>query len=271
MRDFAQRFSFLRRCVRIFIRLMVIGALGGVFFIFEHNGLVWFNMPTQKSYPIRGVDVSAHQGHIDWEILKSQNISFAFIKATEGSSWVDKKFAYNFKNAHRQKIYVGAYHFFSFESGGDTQAQNFIANVPKPEQGQKYLPPVVDVEFYGSMASHPPSPESVHKELRLLLQSLQAHYGLKPIIYTTASFYDAYLRGKYEEYPIWIRSIFFAPHSLFARMFNVYFPKSHWTFWQYNPYGVLKGYSGGEKYIDLNAFNGSSQDLEQWLESIRFE
>lgn len=181
--------------MRAIIRFVVIILLGGTFFVLQHNGLVWFNMPSQKAYPIKGVDVSAHQGQIDWQILASQNLSFVFMKATEGSSWVDKKFAYNFENAHKYGLYVGAYHFFSFESGGETQAQNFIRNVPQTKDGQRFLPPVVDIEFYGSNASHPPSVDSVRAELHILLQSLQEHYGLKPIIYTTSSFYDVYYEG----------------------------------------------------------------------------
>lgn len=264
-----QKYRILRWSVRAIIRFVVIILLGGTFFVLQHNGLVWFNMPSQKAYPIKGVDVSAHQGQIDWQILASQNLSFVFMKATEGSSWVDKKFAYNFENAHKYGLYVGAYHFFSFESGGETQAQNFIRNVPQTKDGQRFLPPVVDIEFYGSNASHPPSVDSVRAELHILLQSLQEHYGLKPIIYTTSSFYDVYLRGQYEDYPLWIRSIFFSPDSVFAKVFNMYFDKSSWAFWQYNPHGVLDGYHGGEKYIDLNVFNGSSQDFERWLKQMR--
>ena len=251
-------------------RLLVVVALALVFFILQHNGLVWFNMPSDKSYPIKGVDVSAHQGEIDWQILKSQNISFAFIKATEGSTWVDKRFAYNFAESRKQGLYVGAYHFFSFDSSGLTQAQNFINNVPNIRDS-KALPPVVDIEFYGSKAKNPPPPQKVYAELDRLLMTLEKHYKIKPIIYTTPSFYDMYLRERYaKEYmenPLWIRSVFFAPDSVWARLFNVYFQS--WSFWQYDPQGVLNGYSGGEKRIDLNAFNGDEKQLQLWLKKQR--
>ncbi len=133
------------------------------------------------------------------------------------------------------------------------------------DKSPKSLPPVVDIEFYGTKASNPPSAQSVYKELDKLLLHLEQYYGVKPIIYTTPSFYDMYLRGRYKDNPLWIRSVFFAPHSLWARLFNVYFDKNSWVFWQYNPKGVLKGYSGAEKYIDLNVFNGGQTELEQWL------
>ena len=56
------------------------------------NGILLINNPDETEYPVRGVDVSAYQGEIDWTILANQNIDFAFIKATEGSSFVDKRF-----------------------------------------------------------------------------------------------------------------------------------------------------------------------------------
>ena len=52
-----------------------------------------------KPYPVKGVDVSAHQKEIDWRGLASEDISFAFIKATEGSSHVDKNFKKNWREA----------------------------------------------------------------------------------------------------------------------------------------------------------------------------
>ena len=69
-----------------------------------------------------------------------------FIKATEGSSFVDEHFAYNYAEARKTDLAVGAYHFFSYDSPGAAQAENFI-NTVAPHAGM--LPPVIDVEFYG--------------------------------------------------------------------------------------------------------------------------
>ncbi len=245
-------------------RIILIMLLGGLFFIILNSGIVWFNMPSKKNYPVMGVDVSAHQGNIDWNILSKQNVSFAFIKATEGSGWVDKKFAYNFTYSMKYGLIVGAYHFFSFDSSGESQAKHFIANVPKyVTMNTCVLPPVVDLEFYGDKYSNPPSAESIYKELRTFLILLEQHYKKKPIIYTTPSFYKAYLHTRHLEYPLWIRSVFFSPDSILAKVFDVYFDKTQWTFWQYNPKGVLEGYEKGEKFIDLNVYNGSYADFKR--------
>ena len=60
-----------------------------VLFALARNGTILLNNPSRSQYPVRGVDVSRYQGHIDWNILASNDICFAFIKATEGSTHVD--------------------------------------------------------------------------------------------------------------------------------------------------------------------------------------
>ena len=81
-------------------------------FLLYFYGVVLLNNPSREVYPVRGVDVSAHQGVIDWEVLSEQGIEFAFIKATEGATFADERFAYNYAEAARCGLRVGAYHFF---------------------------------------------------------------------------------------------------------------------------------------------------------------
>ena len=109
------------------------------------NGFIKVN-PSKEEYAVRGVDVSSYQGKIDWQTLSEQGIDFAFIKATEGSSFADRNFEYNCIEVRKTPLRWGAYHFFSYDSGGDTQADNFIKTVPVTEN---MLPPVIDLEFYG--------------------------------------------------------------------------------------------------------------------------
>ena len=170
------------------------------------GGLPRLNAPSPARYPVRGVDVSAYQGQIDWPLLAEQGISFAFIKATEGSGSADPNFQYNWTQARQTGLRIGAYHFFSFDSGADTQAENFIRTV-EPFEGM--LPPVVDVELYGEKKLRPAPREAVTEQLSLLLQRLEEHYGMRPVIYATGSAYERYLAGGYGEYDIWIRNVFF--------------------------------------------------------------
>ncbi len=226
--------------------LAVVLAVAGCLF---YTGVWWFTNPWPGDYPVRGVDVSAYQGEIDWQVLAGQDISFAYIKATEGSSHVDRYFAANFDAARQTGLRVGAYHFFSFDSPGATQADNFIAAVPKADG---MLPPVVDFEFYGDKEKNLPGAEEARRELDVLLAALEAHYGMRPVLYATGKSYALYLAGQYEGYDIWFRSLFAQPQLPDGR---------DWTFWQYSNRGRLAGYSGEERYIDLNVFCGSAGDF----------
>src|SRR5215831_10697695 len=74
----------------------------------RHSG--W--RPSERKYPYQGIDVSHHQGHIAWTKLPRQGVDFAYIKATEGSDHVDKRFSINWRAAHAAGVRRGAYHFF---------------------------------------------------------------------------------------------------------------------------------------------------------------
>jgi lysozyme len=191
-----------------------------------------------------GVDVSSYQADIDMNKLKEQNIKFIYIKATEGSKTKDNRFDENWENAENAELLSGAYHFFSFDSEGRTQAENCISAVGEDITGR--LIPVVDVEYYGDKEQNPPNKEDVVRELKVFLEMLEEEYGVKPLIYTGFNIYDNYLKGEFDEYSKWISS-FYTPIS-----WNY---KDDWYIWQYLNRGELEGYTGGEKYIDLNVLN----------------
>lgn len=230
------------------ITIILIGIVGVLFY----NGILLFNNPSKERYPIRGVDVSAYQGDIEWEVLAKQGIEFAFIKATEGSTFVDKKFKTNFDDAIKTNLRIGAYHFFSFDSSGEAQAKNFCNTVPKEEN---LLPPVVDIEFYGDKAKNPPDSQVTKKELNKLLMMLEEYYNKKPIIYATKQSYDLYISNDFENYDIWIRDVFTNPSLSDGRK---------WTFWQYTNREKLKGYEGVEKYIDMNVYYGTKEEFLEY-------
>ena len=138
----------------------------------------------------------------------------------------------------------GAYHFFSYDSEGKTQAENFIKTVGTDLNGR--LLPVVDVEYYGDKEQNPPVKEDVIRELKIYLETIEQAYGVKPMIYTRSDIYDKYLKGEFDEYKKWISSLY-TPLS-----WNY---KGDWYIWQYLNRGELDGYTGGEAYIDLNVLN----------------
>lgn len=231
-----------KKLLLVLLALVLLGT-GAAFLVWE--GYVHPNGWLAARYPVRGVDVSSWQGEIDWPVLAAQDIDFAFLKATEGSGTVDTRFAENWQAARQTSLLVGAYHFFSFDSAGATQGENFMATVPV-EVGT--LPPVVDVEFYGDHAANPPAREAVNPELRDLLDVLEKAYGQKPILYATGEAYDLYLRTGYEAYPLWVRGVLLPPEE-------------GWTFWQYSNRGRMRGFQGKERFIDLNVFAGDVEEL----------
>lgn len=200
---------------------------------------------------IVGADISEYQNKVDMDIL-SQNVDFVYIRATEGSSYRDMCFEKNWEYAHKAGLICGAYHFFSFDSGGETQAKNFIETVGKLE---KDLVPVVDIEYYGDKAENPPYKQSVLKELHIFLDALEKEYGVRPMIYTLKNVYDRYLRGEVNSYPLWVRNVYYP--AAFDNWENI-------TLWQYTDTAQLNGYSGGEKYIDLDVL-AEEQSLEQLM------
>ncbi len=192
---------------------------------------------------IIGVDISHYQGDVDMDKLIGQGVKFVYAKATEGSGSVDECFEKNRENGLKSGMTMGFYHFFSFDSPGKDQAENFIKTVGA-EPG--LLIPVVDVEFYGNKEKNPPEKEDVERELSGLLRELEREYGCKPMIYTTLKVYHKYIKGTYDDYPLWIR--------------NVYFPANYvvgdaWTMWQYDDTALLDGIKGDEKYIDMDVIH----------------
>ncbi len=202
------------------------------------------------AWEVFGVDVSAYQGRIDWQNLREQGVDFAFIKATEGSSLQDRYFADNWAAAQAAGVRVGAYHFFSYDSPGETQADNFLSMVPVTAGA---LPPVVDIEFYGDKLQNLPRQEDVKAVLDPLLARLEEHYGVKPILYVTYRSYRLYIAGRdYRDNPLWFSSPVVSPIG------------KGWDFWQYSHSASLTGYSGPEACIDLNVFRGSMEEFRRF-------
>lgn len=204
--------------------------------------------PGAAKYPVFGVDVSNYQGVIDWARIEEQGVKFAFIKATEGSGHVDESVRRNLADIADTSILHSCYHFFSFDSPGETQAENFIRTVSRTEID---LPPVVDIEYYGDKYSNKPSREEAEEILLPLLRELEEYYGVKPVIYTTMPVYCRYVKENFSDYPLWIRSTQLEPDFI------------DWKFWQYSDKGKLDGYIGEEPCIDFNVFCGSESELRQ--------
>jgi lysozyme len=231
----------MKKVFAIFLSSVVIfvGAFASLYFY----GYVRFNYPDKSLFPVNGIDISHHQGQIDWNKLKHEDIRFVYIKATEGGDFKDHAFKRNWQSAKDSGMYRGAYHFFTFCTPGKAQAINFVRTVPNEPNT---IPPVIDFEYGGNCKSRPPK-EVLLKEVRDYVKEIERAYGKPPIFYTTYEAYNDYLQGEIDTYELWIRDIFRAPHLGEGRS---------WTFWQY----AHRARVAGIKWrVDLNVFNGSKE------------
>lgn len=217
-------------------------------------GFRWRALYGDASYPdgyeIHGIDISHHQGDIDWDKLRNNGmidkwpVRFVMIKATEGASRLDENFKDNFYQAREHGFIRGAYHFWSVYSSGRAQADYFLKNV-KLEKGD--LPPVLDVEHKAKDQTTEDFQLSVLTWLRLV----EKEYGVKPIIYTYYKFKTTYLNADvFDDYPYWIAHYYVDKVEY----------KGKWKFWQHTDCGKLPGIKG---YVDFNIYNGSYYDLRK--------
>jgi lysozyme len=203
---------------------------------------IWIpNAPSRSQYPVRGIDVSHHQGQINWSAVKASGIRFAYIKATEGTGFTDATFAENWKNSNAAGIVHGAYHFFTLGTSGESQAAHFIATVPADANA---LPPAIDLEFSGYNKERRPPPEEFQRELATFWDAVVAHYRKLPVVYTASDFQKQYLRFMPIE-RLWIRDV-------------VLKPDAGWTFWQFSARGRVHGVPG---FVDLNAFHSNAEEF----------
>lgn len=191
--------------------------------------------PSEARWPVQGIDVSHHQGRIDWAALPEQGVDFAWIKATEGGDHRDRMFAANWAGARAAGIRRGAYHFFTLCRPGADQAANFAAAVPRDPDA---LPPAIDLEFGGNCSARP-SREILLRELGAFLRIVEAHSGRPAILYLTVEFEVHYRISKAVDRPLWLRRIFLRPN----------FGGRPWTVWQASAFHRLRGIEGG---VDWN-------------------
>lgn len=202
--------------------------------------------PALAGYKVRGVDVSAYQGEVDWRrVAREPGVKFAFIKATEGRSWVDPYFDENWDGARAAKLATGAYHYFRPKRDARQQADLFVGQV---KLGPGDLPPVLDVERVDGR-----SPDELRRGVRTWLKLVGRRYGVKPILYTNHDFYVQYLHGHFDDYPLWLAH------------YEVRYPRldrKRWIIWQHSDEMLLPGIHG---YVDGNVFAGSVAEFQKLL------
>ncbi len=196
-------------------------------------------------YPVRGIDVSSHNGEPDFRRAAASGMEFAFIKATEGTDFVDSKFFRNYKAATEAGLKVGVYHFFRFNKDGVEQAINLMRTVGRrrPQLGL-----VIDVERSGNDTTI--SADTVKERLAAMADYLNL-LGHRVTFYSNRDGYYDYIADRHQGAPLWICAFSETPIN------------AEWTFWQFDHHGRLDGFDGD---VDLNAFCGSREEWQAFLD-----
>ena len=219
-----------------------------------------FYNPKLPESEIYGIDVSAYQKDIQWDMVginyniltrrierdKSsghKKVEFAIVKATEGATITDKKLEMNQKAIRQAGIKYGAYHFFSLTSNASDQANNFLKHSGL-RKGD--IAPVLDIENIGKL-----SVEELQTMALEWLRIVEKHYKCKPLIYTSASFRNKYLNTKdFEPYNFWIGH------------YAVDEPAVSCDFWQFTDKGYVDGIS---EYVDIDVFRRERKDFNKFI------
>ncbi|GEM54595.1 glycosyl hydrolase [Flavobacterium branchiophilum NBRC 15030 = ATCC 35035] len=195
-----------------------------------------------------GIDVSHYQGTIRWDRVSTVNevykIGFVFIRATTGNDGVDAKYFYNWSQAKKHRFIRGAYHYYRPNENSIEQANLFIKNV-KLQKGD--LPPVLDIEKLPKQQSI----DSLKVGLRRWLEKIEAHYQVKPIIYSGENYYNNFLKDEFDDYPFWI-----ANYNITTATIN-----DDWLFWQFTEKAKIRGI---KSKVDVNIFNGTPKMLQYY-------
>ena len=154
--------------------------------------------PLPQGFVGHGIDVSHHQGTIDWDLFHEScdtMISFVYCKATEGISHVDSKWKENRRFLIDYGITHGAYHFFSPNTDAIAQAQHFLNHYTLNIDD---LPPVLDAETEAQ------NDQKLIDGMLTWLKFVEEETGRRPVIYTSHHFYKTKFRGKFQGYKFWI-------------------------------------------------------------------
>lgn len=181
--------------------------------------------PSLRAGETYGIDVSHHQGAVDWARVRGDGVAFAYLKATEGGDHTDARFAENWSGAGRAGVERGAYHFFTLCTPGVRQAEHFLATVPDGPA----LPPALDLELAGNCDARPPV-EDVRAEVTAFLGAVEEAVGQRVLLYVGDDFADRYfgdLGGREQ----WVPSVLRRPGGT-------------WRVWQASAWARVDGVDG---------------------------
>jgi GH25 family lysozyme M1 (1,4-beta-N-acetylmuramidase) len=196
---------------------------------------------------IQGIDVSYYEDSVDWAAVHAAGIEFAFIRVTDGTTYLDPKFAAYWAGARAAGVIRGAYQFFRPAEDPIAQADLLLDRMGPLEPGD--LPPVIDVEVSGGLAK-----PDVAAAVRAWVEHVTARLGRPPIVYAGLySWPELTGAANVTTSPLWV-----AQYTS-ALCPDIPSPWTRWRFWQHTSTGHVDGIPG--EALDRDRFNGTLDDL----------
>ncbi|MER6146011.1 lysozyme [Streptomyces sparsogenes] len=194
-----------------------------------------------------GVDVSSHQGNVAWSTLWNSGVRFAYVKATEGTSYTNPYFSQQYTGSYNVGMIRGSYHFaLPDNSSGAAQATYFVNHGGGWSKDGKTLPGALDMEYnpYGSTC-YGKSASAMVSWIKDFTNTYKSLTGRDPVIYTSTSWWKS-CTGNSSAFgsinPLWIPRYGSSVGELPAGW-------GFHTIWQYTSSGPTVG--------DHNKFNGA--------------
>lgn len=248
LKRIAMRLRTMRLRMIILLLTLMLTAMAGVvcaYYLWWREAVIV--SPDPAAYPVRGIDISAHNGVVDFDKVASVGMDFVILKATEGATFKDKNFPTNYRKARKAGLKVGAYHFFRFDVGGYMQALNLMHSI----KGRRLeLPVVIDVEEWSNPRDH--TTHDILARLQTMINTLEAH-GYHVMLYSNKDGFEKFFSQQFAHYPLWLCSFTGAPEAGNMRL------------WQFSHVGRVSGVDGK---VDINTFNGSAAAWQQWLDEL---
>ncbi|WP_019545061.1 lysozyme [Streptomyces sulphureus] len=208
--------------------------------------------PSARAATVEGVDVSSHQGNVNWSALSNSGVQWAYVKATESTNYKNPYFTQQYNGSYNTGMIRGAYHFaVPSNSSGAAQATYFANNGGGWSKDGKTLPGVLDIEYnpYGATC-YGLSQSAMVNWIKDFSNTYKSKTGRDPVIYTTTDWWKQCTgnNGGFGNInPLWVARYASSPGAL----------PNGWgfhTFWQYTSSGPIVG--------DHNQFNGAYDRLK---------
>jgi lysozyme len=209
--------------------------------------------PSPKPSPtvVAGIDVSYHQGTIDWTRVSDAGKRFVYVRSSAGTLTSDPAYVRNRAGARAVGLAVGAYHFGNPDSAPNDAANEATWFLENAEVTSGDLVPVLDLEVANGLSA-----SALISWAQTWLADVEAATGVKPIIYTNRNFWSTSLANTEwfarNGYRLWIAHWTTASEPTLPA--NDW-AGTGWTFWQHTSAGSVPGISGN---VDLDRFNGTS-------------